>query len=253
MSEKRLIPNTKYFADTEGNIYKPDGVTLCKFTKTYKGYLITTHIGNTHIVHRLIAQTFIPNPENKPQVNHINGVKDDNRVENLEWVTGSENMRHCVDVLGNFRGENSSTAILKEAQVVDIIIPMLRKGYSNEYIADYIGEDVKPHMVKQIRRGIAWKHVTKGEKFQSGKGINDQTYFMIKKLTKEGVMSKDICKQLGITKSTATKVRMGRYVRPHIDKFLESSETIESIDQLNMLIEEASRVEPSGSKCEAPI
>jgi hypothetical protein len=77
-----------------GDVYSPSGYKL-KFTLTPKGYL-TTRIVRTISLHRLLAICFIPNPENKPQINHINGIKSDNRIENLEWCTQQENNIHAL-------------------------------------------------------------------------------------------------------------------------------------------------------------
>lgn len=106
-----------YFSDKDGNIYsnRRGKMVLKKLRKDKDGYLITNVVDDikgfetTLRTHRLVAECWVPNPENKPVVNHKNNIKDDNYYKNLEWSTISENTQHAYD--GGWVKSGASTTV----------------------------------------------------------------------------------------------------------------------------------------------
>jgi hypothetical protein len=87
-----------YFVNEDGQVMGQKGLLSLNSTHKYvQLHLYPNGIRKITYAHRLVADAFIPNPENKAEVNHINGDKKDNRVTNLQWVTRSENMKHAYD------------------------------------------------------------------------------------------------------------------------------------------------------------
>lgn len=89
-----------YQVSNTGKIRNERGQELAPF-KSHNGYSVATLCRDgmriKRYVHRLVALTFLDNPDNKPQVNHINHDKLDNRADNLEWCTAQENMKHMLN------------------------------------------------------------------------------------------------------------------------------------------------------------
>lgn len=136
---------------------KPQSLTG-KYYKVGRGYL-ACKIGTKLIkVHRLVAEAFIPNPDNLPQVNHKNGVTTDNRAINLEWVTPSQNQRHAIRAgLRHFDcGEAIVTAKLTSEQVEEIRLE-IASGCSHRPVAKRFG--ISKTQVGRIARKESWKHL----------------------------------------------------------------------------------------------
>ena len=138
---------------------------ILKQTKTHDDYhYVTLSLNNQQkkvYVARLVAEHFIPNPFNKPEVNHKNGIKSDNGEWNLEWSTRTENQRHAdVNGLSNrptLKGENNGYSKLTEEEVKDI-----REYYSTgnfTYVELAKLFDVSKSLIAKIVNRECWTHI----------------------------------------------------------------------------------------------
>jgi ribosome-binding protein aMBF1 (putative translation factor) len=119
-------------------------------------YLKTKIDGKNKTIHKLVAEAFLPNPNNLPEINHKSGIKTDNRVENLEWCTSSNNAKHAVDSgLRKYKkGSKHHLCKLTETQVLEI---RESKGIPQDELAKKYG--VGQTMISNIRNNKRRTHI----------------------------------------------------------------------------------------------
>lgn len=152
----------KYRISNYGNVKslpKTKKEKLLNPIKQKTGYLLIdlslNGISKKYLVHRLVAEAFISNPENKPQVNHINGIKTDNRLENLEWNTCSENQKHSIKIgLRTAKGIKNSQCKLNTNIVLNIL------NDKRQYKCISLEYGISISTISDIKRGYSWTHVT---------------------------------------------------------------------------------------------
>ena len=210
----KLIPNSKeYYVDVNGDVYSKHR----KLNKNndHNGYLscaIRYLDGSVkrHYIHRLVAQLYLDNPENKKIVNHKNGIKNDNRLCNLEWVTHQENTAHAnSEKLTRKECGSAKWATYSREQIIQVC-ELLQDGRRNCEIRDITG--VHSNDVYMIRARLNWTHLSDDyifPKFSRKRKFSEDTIRWVCSKIVEGFTNTEISKiaTCGISDVEVCKIR----------------------------------------------
>lgn len=176
--------DTGYFVDSEKVcVYSKynGGRKPLKPKEDRDGYLVygLTSKGKTRTIaqHRIMLETFCPNPNEElyTQINHIDGIKSNNKLINLEWCTPKQNMEHLDKTLNNrARGEKAGSILTEDT--VKTICTLLEENYRICDIAKLLG--LKNYLISTIYRKQSWTHISKNYSFEyiPQQGISMNTF-----------------------------------------------------------------------------
>lgn len=159
--------NTNYFITENGEVYhkRKSGLRLVKPTMSKDGYykfgLFDNGVRTFYRAHRLVAECFIINPNKFEQVNHLNGIKTDNRVENLEWCNASQNQIHAYKTKLQKSGEKHHMSKLTYEDIQWIKNNYIYKD--SEYGSTSLGKKfgVNHGQILRIVKNKQWKYAEK--------------------------------------------------------------------------------------------
>lgn len=151
----KMLTIDDYEITRDGQVINKKTGHILKPQPNGKGYLRVSISKKLQFVHRLVAEKYIPNPDNLPQVNHKDGNKLNNCVENLEWVSNKQNRTHAVDNGLHLQGEKCPWSKLTEEDVRYIrnhSSEKTQKGWAEEY-------NVSKGTINDILHYRTWKNI----------------------------------------------------------------------------------------------
>ena len=208
---------TRYLILSCGSVYNETTGSFMKGGADKNGYHIVSLSLNgkkyTRKIHRLVAEYFIPNPNNLPEVNHIDGDKWNNEDCNLEWVSSAENTHHAARL-------KLRKSLLTESDVVKVCELLEKSDNSISEISDLTG--VPKSSILKIRRGDNWRSISTKYKISKAKlsranhgenngnsSITAEDAVKICKLLKSGKTPTEVSKSLNISRRIIYSIKNG--------------------------------------------
>ena len=181
---EKLFLNPDYEIDTEGIVYGKNGYPLCmNFVNGYCQVRVCNIDGTrkAYSIHRLVATQFLECPEGCTQVSHKNGVRDDNRLVNLEWVTPKQNMQHSIQVLGHTHDKCYHRYIVADSGSQQLYFPSIASAgrYLEKHTTFKNGASSIMYALRTHEHlgGYDWRYSTQEEyeahKHENPEGITD--------------------------------------------------------------------------------
>lgn len=222
MVEKYIFINnhkTKYTIDTDGRIFSEISNKYLKPFKNKCGYLLVDiHLNGksyTRQVHRLVADAFIPNPENLPTVNHIDGCKENNVVTNLEWMSILDNVRHAwnTGLATPKYGVDNPSNVYSEEQIRHVCELLEIGKYSNKSIAEMCNVNIA--LIRDIKFRGKWKHISSEYNINTIPIGYKHLRSTILQMMTDGYSNQEIIEKLGLPNSKKRHIEYVRSIYNH--------------------------------------